>query len=110
MNVYVSERNEKESMLSEFNKVNSIEESDCVIITPGGMSSLSDLFEAIIEHKDLYLYNENQYYNQILEQLYKMYKSGYEKNAPFEYMKIESDFQNIVDDLNKKNNTETRHI
>jgi len=110
MKVYVSEYNEKEKLLDSFEIAKNIEEADSVIITPGGLSSLSDMFEAIVRNKNLYLYNEEQYYNKIIEQLYKMYEKGYEKNEPFKYMKIESEFQSIIDDLNNLKNSNQRHI
>ena len=102
MKIYVSEPSEH---LEEFQVVDEISEADAVVIMPGGLSSLKDMLDAIIKDIPTYLFNDNHYYDQIISQLYNMTQKGVEKRAPFEYMQIESEFQNIIDDLKKKNET-----
>ena len=102
MKIYTSEQIDN---LEGFQMINEMSEADAVIIMPGGLSSLKDMFDAIIKNIPTYLFNDDHYYDQVISQLYNINQKGVEKRAPFEYMQIESEFQNIIDDLNKKNET-----
>lgn len=103
MKLYISEEKFNEiDKLSKFEIVPNYEDADSIVIVPGGLSSLSDMFNSIIDKKDVYVYNKDLFYSKIFDVLYNLYTSGVEKKAPSDYMKIESDLDRIVERLEEK--------
>ena len=82
--------------------------SDVILILPGGLGTLAELFSAIEErrienYKKIIIYNSNYFYTPIIEALYKMYQDGFTHEVPSNYMVIESDYKKIVEIIKEMN-------
>ena len=69
-----------------------------IVILPGGLDCFYDLFRAIQEKKTVFLYNKDFYYTSLIQNLFELYQKGILKEAPSEYIHIESD----IEELKKK--------
>ena len=111
MKLYVSEfeRNldQFDVLLKDKEIVKNIEESTDVLVVPGGMGAFSDIFKAKELEKNLYIYNKDMYYSDLINNLYKGHIEGYIDDAPSAYMHIESDINNIIKDMEEKENGKT---
>ena len=82
--------------------------SDVILILPGGLGTLAELFSAIEErrienYKKIIIYNVNYFYTPIIEALYKMYQEGFTHEVPSDYMVIESDYKKIIEMIEEMN-------
>ena len=103
MKLYISGDYDKYvDYLSEFDIVTDIDKSNYVLILPGGLGCLYDLFKSINDKKRIILYNDNFFYTPIIKRLYEMYEEGIVDRIPSEYMYIESDFSEIIKKLEDK--------
>ena len=80
------------------------EDADTVLIPPGGLEAMLYLLRGINEGKDVYLYNKDSFYAKVIQTFYQMYEEGRKDKMPFEYMNIESQFEEIVRKLEEKKN------
>ena len=76
-------------------------ESDLLLLLPGGIGTLSELFSSIEERKNgvkkkIIIYNYKFFFTPILEELYNLYREGFIDEPPAEYMIIESDKEKIL--------------
>ena len=102
MELYISGCiDEYNNIFSNYNTV-SFDEANCVLILPGGLGCLNDLFKSINMKKRVILFNYNFFYTPIIKKLYEMYKDGYEDKVPSEYMEIESEIDKIIEKLEEK--------
>ena len=68
MKLYITEANEEyPEILNNYDITNDMEESTDVLILPGGLGAIKDMFNAMTEHKDILVYNKDKYFNAILE-------------------------------------------
>ena len=76
--------------------------SDIMLIIPGGIGTLSELFAFLEEMKNdnndkkLILYNPNLFYKDLINFLYELYKQKFILTPPSEYMLISSEVDEIV--------------
>ena len=87
-----------------YETVKNIEESTHVMVGPGGIGAFSDIFTAIKSKKSLFLYNKDGYYSDTINNLSKGYLEGYIEKAPAGYIYIENGFDNILEDMEEKEN------
>ena len=103
MKLYVSNDSNIETeiikYLEVFNVVSDIKEADNVLILPGGLGNFYDLFESIKLKKKVLVYNKDLYYSSLFKNLFQGYEKGYIEVAPYEFITIESDFNNIIKNL-----------
>ena len=110
MKIYISEESFKEKeKLSSFELVQNYYDTDTIIVVPGGLSSIKDMLQGIIDGKDVYLYNKDLFYASIIEQLYQLYEKGAETKSPSELLNIESDLDKIIEKLEEKKNGKTNN-
>jgi hypothetical protein len=104
MKVYVSESDDIEkNLLNDFDIV-PYEEAEDILILPGGLGCLYDLFRSIHDKKNIYLYNKDFFFTSIISSLYELFEKKIEDRVPEEYMNIESDFSEILRLLEEKKN------
>ena len=82
--------------------------SDTILILPGGLGVLAELFSAIEEscigsNKKIIVYNCNYFYTPIIRELYHLYEEGFINVPPSEYMIIESDKDKILEMIREMN-------
>ena len=83
------------------------EDADTLLVSRGGLESLYFLLRGINDKKDVFLHNEDSCYTKIIEALFHMYEDGRKDEMPFEYMTIESQFDEIIRKLEEKKNGKT---
>ena len=94
---------EKIIVASPIERINKIySKSDAVLILPGGLGTMAELFSAIDEvrygdKKKIILYNCNFFYTSLIKELYHLYELGFIDLKPYEYMIIESDKNKIIE-------------
>lgn len=86
----------------QYNSVSSIENSDVVLILPGGLGMFYDLFLAIKLKKRVIIYNKDMYYAPLIKNLYNAYIEKNIDNAPSSYLEIESEKEIIIKKLEEK--------
>ena len=108
MNLYVSGEEEslEKKMVSSYPQVD-YDEADTVLILPGGLGSMNDLFHGILDKKDIYLYNKNSVFDSILRKLDYSYQEGRITKSPLEEMTISGDFMELLGKLEEKENGKT---
>lgn len=105
MSVYVNESDMDVSEIDQrFGIVSQMEDSDEVLILPGGLGAFYDIFRAIEMKKDVLIYNRDMFFTSMLRNLYQSYESGYIKETPSEYVIIESEFKDILRKLEELEN------
>ena len=82
--------------------------SDTILILPGGLGVLAELFSAIEEssignNKKIIVYNCNYFYTPIIRELFHLYEEGFISMPPSEYMIIESDKEKIIEMIKEMN-------
>ncbi len=106
--IYVSDLDmnleEIDKIMKKYNVVENIEDSTDVIVVPGGISAFSDIFTANKLNKNLFLYNKNMFYSDLINNLYKSHLEGYIDEAPSSYIHIESEIDNILKDMEENEN------
>jgi predicted Rossmann-fold nucleotide-binding protein len=111
--VYISDIDknleELDEVIKKFDIVKDIEESNDVLVVPGGMGSFSDIFDAYKLKKKVYLYNKDMYYKDLINNLYKGHLEGYIDGAPGDYMHIESELSKIIEDMEEKEDGKTNN-
>ena len=91
--------------LDKFNSydlVNNINDATTVLILPGGLGTIHDLFYSITNDKDIILYNKDFFYTSIIKKLFELYEEGIEIRRPAEYMIIESELDEIIKKLEER--------
>ena len=79
-----------------------------ILILPGGLGTLTELFNAIEENrtnnhnKKIIIYNKNYFYTPIIQGLYKMYENKYIDEPLTNYFVIESDEDKIIELIKKE--------
>lgn len=81
--------------------------SDVLLILPGGLGTLAELFSAIEEKrinnsKKIILFNANYYFTPLIKELYHMYELGFIDQVPADYMEIESEITKIINIIEKE--------
>ena len=105
MRLYVTDADEKfPDIYSNYDITDNIEESTNVLILPGGLGALRDLFDALDNQKDILVYNRNMYYTSILNGLFK---SQYVEEASLLNLDIESDYNKLIGKLEERKNGKT---
>lgn len=105
MNLYISESDQKYPEITEkFHVVPDMEESDQVLILPGGLGSFYDLFRAINEERNVIIYNRDMYYTYLIKNLYNVHLEGNIDEVPAHYVEIESELDKIIRILEEKEN------
>ena len=99
MKLYISGDDTSKESFSSFNIVDNFEDSEVILILPGGLGSFYDLFRAIESNKKIILYNKDFFYTPIIKKLYELYEDGIESRGPSEYMYIESEINEIIKKL-----------
>ena len=84
--------------------VEEYDDADTVLVLPGGLEAMLYLLKGINEGKDVFLYNKDSFYARVIGTFYQMYEEGRKDKMPFEYMTIESQFEEIVRKLEEKKN------
>lgn len=101
--VYISDLDfnlgEIDKIVKKYDVVKSIEDSTDVIVVPGGISAFSDIFQATKLKKNLFLYNKEMFYTDLINNLYKSHLEGYIDQAPSGYMRIENEIDSILKDM-----------
>ncbi len=88
--------------LNSFELVDNINDSTTVLILPGGLGTMSDLFYAISNDKDVVLYNRDFFYTSIIKKLFELYEEGIEIRRPSEYMDIECEIEEVIKKLEER--------
>ena len=102
MKLYITEANEEyPEILNNYDITNDMEESTDVLILPGGLGAIKDMFNAMTEHRDILVYNKDKYYNAILEPIFK---SNYADEAALAHINMESDYKKLLDKLEERKN------
>ena len=103
MKLYVSEDEEslEKKMVSTFPQ-GDYDESDTVLILPGGLGCLNDIIQSFSDQKDTYIYNKNGVFDSILRKLEYSYQEGRIKKSPLEEMTISEDFMELLGKLEEK--------
>lgn len=76
--------------------------SDKVLILPGGLGTYAEIFSAIEEMrigngKKIILYNCNNFYTNLVNELNRLYDEGFVDMRPSEYIIVETDKNKIID-------------
>jgi len=110
MKLYISDSDEKVPEVEEkFDIVPEMDECDQVLILPGGLGAFHALFQAIDQRIDTIIYNKDMYYASVIKNLYEAYQKGKIQQAPFDYLDIESDLDEIIRKLEEKENGKTNN-
>lgn len=98
-----------DTTIERFNEI--YKRSDIFLFLPGGVGTLSELFNTIEENRTndsnkklIIIYNKEYFYTDIIKELYKMYEDGFINNKLTDYLVIESDDDKIVELLQEKIN------
>ena len=75
---------------NEFELADDISEANMVLILPGGVGTMHDLFKSVNDGKRVIVYNKDFFYTPIINKLFELYEEGIELRRPSEYMEIES--------------------
>ena len=95
-----------DTTMERFNEIYKV--SDIFLILPGGLGTLTELFNAIEENrtnnhnKKIIIYNKNYFYTPIIQGLYKMYENKYIDEPLTNYFVIESDEDKIIELIKKE--------
>jgi len=84
---------------NEFELVGTISEATNVLILPGGLGTMYDLFKSVNDGKRVIVYNKDFFYTPIIKKLFELYEEGVELRRPAEYMEIESEMDEIIKKL-----------
>ena len=84
---------------NEFELVSNIMEATDVLILPGGLGTMHDLFKSVNDGKRVIVYNKDFFYTPIIKKLFELYEEGIELRRPSEYMEIESEMSEIIKKL-----------
>ena len=79
------------------------DKSDVILILPGGLGIMADLFSAITNNKKVILYNIDYFFTPIIQYLYKLYNCNFIDVVPSDYMLIENDYKKIVNMIREMN-------
>ena len=79
------------------------DKSDVILILPGGLGIMADLFSAITNNKKVILYNIDYFFTPIIQYLYKLYNCNFIDVVPSDYMVIENDYKKIVNMIREMN-------
>ena len=110
MKIYISEENfDEKEKLGRFELVKNYSEANNVIIVPGGLSSIVDMAQGIMDGKDVYVYNKDLFYAPIIEQIYRIPQKEVDDKPLFELFTIERDLDDIVGKLEEKENEKTNN-
>ena len=102
MKLYITEANEKyPEIINNYDITSDMEESTNVLVLPGGLGAIKDMFNAMTEHKDILIYNKDKYYNAILESIFK---SSYIDEDAFIHMDVESNYEKLLNKLEERKN------
>jgi len=105
MKVYISEENFNEKgKLGRFELVGNYNEANNIVIVPGGLSSIVDMAQGIVDGKDVYVYNKDLFYAPVIEQIYRISHKGMDDKPLFELFTIERDLDNLIEKMEEKNN------
>jgi len=105
MKLYMSECDEKyPEIIERFHVVPEMEQSDQVLILPGGLGAFYDLFRAIDEERDVIIYNRDMYFTSVIKNLYDAYKKGNIEEVPAYYADIECELEEIIRILEEREN------
>lgn len=80
---------------------NIYDNSDLCLILPGGLGTISEIFNFIEEYrlnkkKKIIIYNLNNYYNDLIQFMYKVYENGFASMVPSDYLKIETSRDEVI--------------
>ena len=105
MQLYISEGDYKEEQLDDrFQTVENYDESDTVLILPGGLGCVNDLLNSITDKKKTYVYNKDSYYDNFLEIISN---GGNLKRIidamPEGSLQVDKDLKNIIKKLEEEN-------
>ncbi len=105
MKLYVTDTDEKfPEIVDRYDISDEMEDSTDVLILPGGLGAIKDLFGALELQKDILIYNKNRYYTSILE---TMFKSHYVNEDALLNIDIENEYENLLEKLEERNNGKT---
>ena len=82
---------------NKFQVVSNIDDSNAVLILPGGLGTFSDMFLGIKLNKKVIVYNKDLYYSSLFKNLYEGYEKGLIESAPSVYLSIESEPDKIIE-------------
>ena len=80
---------------------NIYDNSDLCLILPGGLGTISEIFNFIEEYrlnkkKKIIIYNLNNYYNDLIQFMYKVYENGFASMVPSDYLNIETSRDEVI--------------
>ena len=108
MKVYISEGNfDEKSKLGKFELVNSYDEANNIVIVPGGLSSIVDMAQGIMDGKEVYVYNKDLFYAPVIEQIYKITQN--DNISVFELFTIECNLDDLIGKMEEKENGKTNN-
>ncbi|MBQ6324104.1 MAG: LOG family protein [Bacilli bacterium] len=84
---------------NDFELADNISEANMVLILPGGVGTMHDLFKSVNDGKRVIVYNKDFFYTPIIKKLFELYEEGIELRRPSEYMEIESEMDEIIKKL-----------
>ena len=97
-----------DTTMERFNEI--YKRSDIFLFLPGGIGTLSEIFNAIEENiankgnKLIIIYNKNFFYTPIIRTLHKMYEEGFVDKELSNYIVIESEEDKIIELIEKEKN------
>ena len=105
MKIYLSEENfDEKSKLKNFELVDNYYGSNVIVVVPGGLSSINDMVQGLIDGKDVYVYNKELFYAPIIEQIYRIPKKNEDDKVLCEMLTIERDLNDLIEKLEEKEN------
>ena len=106
MKIFISEKNEEiENKFLRFDLSENIESADSVVIVPhGGMESFFCLLKGIDLGKDVYISNDDNSYNNVIDRLNKMIAGGTIKLQDGKSMIVEENIDDVIERMEEKEN------
>ena len=110
MKLYISEENfDEKNKLERFELVNNYSEADNIIVVPGGLSSIVDMAQGIIDGKDVYVYNKDLFYAPMIEQIYRIPERKIGNKQLYELFTIERDLDDLIEKMEERENGKTNN-
>ena len=102
MNLYVSDAEEFPEIAKRFQVVPEMEDSNQVLILPGGLGSVNDMLRAMDARRDIVVFNRDGVYTSFLHTLFQSYEKHGIEDSPFLYMDIEKEYDDVIRKLEEK--------
>ena len=104
MQLYISEGDYKaDQVTNRFNTVENYDESDTVLILPGGLGCVNDLLNSIKDKKKTYIYNKESYYSTFIERLQESKIGESITEMPEGAFQVEDDLEVIMEKMEEEN-------